>query len=141
MRRRASALQVALLGLVFGCEPRVMVGADCGRCEAGEICHAGLQLCVACMSDADCAERPGLTRCDPSSFACVECTEDSQCAGATPVCLEGACRPCEVGPDACDASVPKIDAVADAGVEDEAPSGDETRPRASNARRRNARNR
>jgi hypothetical protein len=141
VQRRVSALQAALLGVVLGCEPRVMVGADCGHCEAGEVCHPGLQLCVACMSDGDCAERLGRTRCDPSSLACVECTQPSHCAAATPVCLEGACRPCEVEPGACQGPGPVIDAVADAGVDEEAPSDDETRPRAGNGRRRGTRNR
>jgi Cys-rich repeat protein len=118
-----------------------MVGADCGRCEAGEICHPELRLCVACMSDGDCAERPAHTRCDPSSFECVECTADHQCPAGKPVCLEGACRPCEVEPGACKSSGPMIDAAADAGVDDEAPSGDKTRPRANNGRHRGSRGR
>ena len=54
--------------------------------------------------------RGSLTRCDPSSFECVECTEDSQCAAAEPVCLEGACRPCEVEPGVCYGAGPVIDA-------------------------------
>jgi len=141
VRRCASALQLALLGMSLGCEPRIMVGADCGRCATGEICHAELQMCVACMGDADCAQRPGRSRCDPSSFECVECTDDSQCAAAEPVCLEGACRPCEVEPGACEGPGPVIDGAADAGVDDEEPSDEPTRPRNSSGRRRGSRGR
>jgi hypothetical protein len=145
--RRAGALQAALLGLLVGCEPRILVGTDCERCDLGQTCHPGLLLCVGCMADADCAQRYGRTRCDLWSFECVECTQASQCGAATPVCLEGACRPCEVEPGACEGGAPVIDAAMDAGAAgedaptEEPPSDDETRPRSSNGRRRGGRSR
>jgi hypothetical protein len=64
---------------------------------------------LACSSDQDCAgDRPA---CDVlGTRTCVQCTADvrSACEGATPACIDNACRPCTAHGQ-CDSRVCLID--------------------------------
>lgn len=53
-------------------------------CPTGKVCNTASQLCVTCLTDANCSGTNGT--CDTTSHTCVDCLANSDCSGTTPVC-------------------------------------------------------
>jgi hypothetical protein len=94
------ALLFAAVALLAACDDEAVVGttdvaiekAECTQeCASGERCNPDEDKCVACLTQADCADA-GL-RCDTESFECVECTKRSD-SDEHLVCVGGACMGC-----------------------------------------------
>jgi Cys-rich repeat protein len=56
-----------------------------GECSGKEkpVCNVTKQLCVECLSNAQCADGK---QCNTTSNQCVECVEDAPCLGSNEVC-------------------------------------------------------
>ena len=58
--------------------------AECAA--ADPFCEPSSHICVECLTNSDCASKPGTPICDPSRFACVGCLAHADCPS-------GACLP------------------------------------------------
>ncbi|RMG18597.1 MAG: hypothetical protein D6729_06840 [Deltaproteobacteria bacterium] len=86
-------------GLPTGrCDDRLQLCVEClssADCKpVGSTCDLAARRCrppVACTSDAECAATPETPVCDPGTGYCVECVADGDCANPEAVCAGGVC--------------------------------------------------
>ena len=82
---------------VAGCDPSA--GDDPGNCPDGTRCEAARGICLACLTNADCAAPT--PACDTASGSCVGCVSNYDCTPQAPVCDTDAleCVQCRVDGD------------------------------------------
>jgi len=105
---------------VAGCDPGA--GDEPGNCPDGTRCDEARGICLACLTNDDCAAptpacdpigsscvgcvgnddcTPQAPVCDTDALACVQCVVDADCAASFEVCREsvGRCVECESDAD------------------------------------------
>lgn len=81
-------------------------------CPSPGVCNLLLEVCVDCIDESHCANRPGEPLCDTDRGVCVECRTSDDCVAEPlrrPACLPGTHRCGCASNDDCPSSTCELD--------------------------------